>query len=292
MRSAIWVLAVCLLGPSTLWGRDEVEFHSGAKVSGKVTEIRKDEKEFEFELQLGGRTMVRTYSYSKVHAVTINGKRYVLSESASDAQRIMLAECYWRLGSNKLAGEILSAKRLPLSAIKLLGDMGQTDRALRLADAFGKNSRPHEAFLLAGDACRQAKRYDQAINYYQKVIDAPEARNEDYGRRFRGRAADSIRAIRLFEQADVGNVANGAYTATSVGYNGDVEVAVTVKNGRIQDVTVTRHNEKQFYAALTDTTSQIVDKQSVREVDGTSGATISSQAIVNATAKALATGAK
>ena len=213
-----------------------------------------------------------------------------LSQTAP--QRIMLAECYWRLGSKKMANEILSAQRLPLSAIKLLGDMGQTDRALRLANAFGRQKNPHEAYLLAGDACRQAGRYQKAIEYYEQVIDAPEARNEDYGKRYRGRAADSIEAIRLFDQADVSKVADGTYKDISIGYNGDIEVEVKVVAGRIESLRVTRHNEKQFYAAITDTSQQILTKQSVKNIDATSRATITSQAIVNAAAKALASGAQ
>jgi len=55
---------------------------------------------------------------------------------------------------------------------------------------------------------------------------------------------------------------------------------------------VIKHVEKQFYAAITDTTNQIVKKQSVNGIDATSRATITSQAIVNATAKALAKGAQ
>ena len=61
---------------------------------------------------------------------------------------------------------------------------------------------------------------------------------------------------------------------------------------KITKVEVTKHQEKQFYAALTDTPRQIIDTQGIREIDGTSGATITSQAIVNATARALAQGAK
>ena len=66
---------------------------------------------------------------------------------------------------------------------------------------------------------------------------------------------------------------------------------MTVKSGRIESVDVTRHKEKQFYAALIDTPRQILKKQSVKGIDATSRATITSQAIVNATAKALAQGA-
>ncbi len=420
------ILAILLLAvtPWSVLADDVVEFASGAKVTGTVKEIRKEKWEFDFELQLGGRTLQRTYKFDSVRTVTISGKRFVLGEPAadsstrgggdsalrtqeqvltlieragqqppdwfdatpldfprtldlswplkspdagwnnqvnvgqylwdiinpnpgrwksgvrlihhimglhrndrallqrdmttlgsmycqllqdypraafwlrqaaaspSDPHQIMLAECYWRLGNQQMALDILAAPRLPLAAVKLLGDMGQTERAVRLADAFARQGHPHEAYLLAGDAWRMAGKYPQAISYYQKVIDAPEARNEDYGERYRGRAADSIQAITLFDQADASKVADGKYAAASVGYNGQIEVEVEVAGGRIVRVRVTNHQEKQFYSALTDTTGQIIKRQSVKNIDATSGATITSQAIVNATAKALAGGAR
>ena len=64
-------------------------------------------------------------------------------------------------------------------------------------------------------------------------------------------------------------------------------VAVTIADGAITAVKVTQHREKQFYSALTDTEQSILRLQTVRGVDGTSGATITSRAIVNATARAL-----
>lgn len=110
--------------------------------------------------------------------------------------------------------------------------------------------------------------------------------NEDYQQIYVGRARDSIAAIELFDQADVSKVADGVYRASSTGYNGAVEVEVKVAGGTMEDLRVTSHNEKQFYAALTDTPNQILKKQSVKQIDATSRATITSQAIVNATAKA------
>jgi len=46
--------------------------------------------------------------------------------------------------------------------------------------------------------------------------------------------------------------------------------------------------EKQFFTSITDTIGQIRAKQGVKGVDATSGATMTSEAIINATAKALA----
>lgn len=410
-----------LLAP--VWSRaaDVVEFLSGAKASGTIKEIRKADKEFDIEVTIGTRTLVRTYPFDKVHAVTMAGKRFVLTPlsaepgAAGDAgvrtrdqvmklidevgrtppdwfevtlldhpqtldlswplkppdkgwnnqknigqyiwdvvnpnparwrsgirlvhqelslhekdpallQRdmttlatmyfqlfqdypraafwfhqaktgkgemhsVLLGECYWRMGNKQMGLEMLASNRLPLQAVKLYGDMGETDKAVRLAESFAKIGQTHEAYLLAGDACRIAGRLPQAIAFYQKVLDAPDARNQEYSARFQGRATDSIQAIKLFDQADVARVADGTYQATSVGYSGNVQVEVQVAKGQMGVVRVTSHREKQFYAALTDTPAQILKKQSVQGIDATSRATITSQAIVNATAKALAKGA-
>ena len=58
--------------------------------------------------------------------------------------------------------------------------------------------------------------------------------------------------------------------------------------GRIEAVRVVHHKEKQFYSAIDDTTRKIVQRQGVKGVDATSSATITSNAIINASAKALA----
>jgi uncharacterized protein with FMN-binding domain len=101
-----------------------------------------------------------------------------------------------------------------------------------------------------------------------------------------------VEAIELFELSDVKNVADGTYRASSTAYTGPLEVEVEVAGGRIESVAVVKHTEKQFYSAITDTPQQIIDKQSVKGIDTTSRATITSVAIINATAKALAAGAQ
>jgi uncharacterized protein with FMN-binding domain len=97
-----------------------------------------------------------------------------------------------------------------------------------------------------------------------------------------------MEAIRLAERADVRTVADGVYEAQSTGYAGPVHVEVTVAGGRLESVRVTHHQEKQFYSAMTDTPRQLVQKQGIQGVDAFTGATITAEAIINATAKALA----
>ncbi len=205
---------------------------------------------------------------------------------------VMLAECYWRLGNRQMATPYLVSRTYnagaAASAIKLYGNMGIFDEALKLTQRLADSQASYEGFIAAGDAMRQAGRFEQAIEFYNRVLNDKNFRNQDYEKRFKARARESIDAIEMYEKADVRSLADGAYHGESTGYNGPIEVEVKVASGKIESVKVTKHREKQFYSALTDTENSILKLQTVRGVDGTSGATITSRAIVNATAKALA----
>ncbi len=213
-------------------------------------------------------------------------------QNGNDA--VALAECYFRMGSKEMAKDALRGQPMRAGMIKLLGDMGETDAAISLADRYVKaGGPPQEAHLLAGDACRLAHRAQEAIAHYQKAIDAPARGNRAKRlQKFQDRARANLAAIRLFDLSDVRKVADGSYRDGSLGYAGRVEVEVAVKGGRIESVKVVKHQEKQFYSALRDTPAQIVAKQGVKGVDATSRATITAEAIINASAKALAKGAK
>ncbi|MEM9588014.1 MAG: hypothetical protein AAGA03_12105 [Planctomycetota bacterium] len=166
---------------------------------------------------------------------------------------IHLAECYWRLGNKAMAAKLLRARSLHFDSIKLLGDMGDVKRALSITSAYANSSVFNQAFLSAGDALRGAERYDEAIDYYQKVLDRNQARNPEYLKRLKARASGSIEAIRLFEQDLLARLPDGTYNGSAEAYNGRLDVAVSVTDQRIDAVKVTQHREKQFYAALTDT---------------------------------------
>lgn len=418
------ILAV-MLSAGGATADDVVEFVSGATMSGVVTEIRKEQKEFDFEAQVGSRTVSRTYPFHKVHAVTYRGNRFVITpasatmaaktdakgnpiRSRSEIDRlidtvgstmpdwfdstelnypdtldlswplkpptkgwnnqrnmgqyiwdiinpnparwrsgiklvhhcttlhqgdrallqrdmttlgrmyfdlmqdypraaywlrkagtskapgpaVMLAECYWRLGNRQLATQYLGSRAYTARAAKLYGNMGDLNKVLEIAARFADTRFSYEGFIAAGDALRQAGRFDQAIEFYNKVLADTNFRNAEYEKRFKARARESIEAIELFEQVDLSEVPDGSHQGSSTGYNGRIDVTVAVAAGEIKSVKVTQHREKQFYSALTDTEAEILKLQTVRGVDGTSGATITSRAIVNAAAKALAGAAK
>ncbi len=203
---------------------------------------------------------------------------------------VILAECYWRLGYRDEAFGLLLKVPPSLSQAKLLGDMGETDRALKMALAEADDDPHGDAALVAGDACRQAGRYQDALRHYQKVLDIEVPAKNPNGRLLKNhnRAEANVSAIKAFELFDPKQVADGKHVAASQGYEGPVEVTVTMKSGRLEAVAVTKHREKQFYSAISDTSAKILKKQSVKGVDTTSNATITSEAIINATAKALA----
>ena len=207
--------------------------------------------------------------------------------SRSSLDGVSLAECYFRLGNKRMAMQALDPKKIRVEKIKLLGNMGETKRALQLADVYAAKSKdPQWALLAAGDACRLAEDYKRAIKYYERVI-AANGRNEQYERRARARAQQSIDSIRQFELLDLNKVADGEYEAETIAYEGPLRVRVVVKSGKIESVAVTKHKEKQYYSALRDIPQQIIAKQSLKDVDATSRATITAEAIVSATAKAL-----
>jgi uncharacterized protein with FMN-binding domain len=210
---------------------------------------------------------------------------YWWRQAGTRQDQVGLAECYWKLGNKQMALAALGGSIQP-HAIKLLGDMGEPDKALAIAARY----QPADiVYLYAGDACRTAGRFQQAIQWYEKVL---AMKDDNRNKRGKDQARGRIEAIKLFDTLDVKKVADGTYTASSLGYEAQVEVEVKVAGGKIEDCKVTKHHEKQYYASITDTPAQIIRKQSVKGIDATSRATITSEAIITATAKALQQGMK
>jgi uncharacterized protein with FMN-binding domain len=206
----------------------------------------------------------------------------------TDGQHAVLAECYYRMGSQEMALKSLAGKPAYVGTAKLLGAMGLTDQAVRVADTIAKRGRPREALLTAGDVLALAGRHPEALKYYKLVLtDRRPARNPQYLKRFQTRARQSIESIQLFELFEVSRLRDGSYVDSSIGYEGPLRVEVKVNAGKITDVRVLAHQEKQFYSALDDMPAKIIAQQTVKDIDATSGATITAQAIVNAAAKAL-----
>ena len=205
---------------------------------------------------------------------------------------IHLAECYHRLGNKQMALELLKKAPATFNNIKLYAELGDLPTALKLADSYARGGSPHLSYLTAGDACRSAANFPQAVTYYEKAIAAPLPANKGRAEGTIKRAQASLEAVQLFELAGPSKVPDGSYEAESLGYEAMVRTQVVVRSGKIEGVKVTQHREKQYYSSISDTTAKIISKNGVKGVDATSGATITSEAIINATAKALSAAAK
>lgn len=90
------------------------------------------------------------------------------------------------------------------------------------------------------------------------------------------------------ESGTSGIYKDGTYTASAYGYDGEVEVTITIENDVITSISGTTYESDSWYyeSAEESVISQILSSQST-EVDAVSGATYSSKAIMSAVQKAL-----
>lgn len=87
-----------------------------------------------------------------------------------------------------------------------------------------------------------------------------------------------------------GNVTykDGTYSAEAEGFDGPVKVTITIKNGKITKITNTNTDTKEYFSkAWAKIQPAILKKQGVYGVDTVSGATFSSNGILEAAQKAL-----
>lgn len=88
-----------------------------------------------------------------------------------------------------------------------------------------------------------------------------------------------------------GNVTykDGTYSAEAEGFDGMVKVTITIKNGKITKITNTNTDTKEYFSkAWSKIQPAILKKQGVYGIDTVSGATFSSNGILEAAQKALA----
>ena len=209
-----------------------------------------------------------------------------------------LADCYWKLGNKDMAKEVLDSigedDTRQGSVIKLWADIGELNTALKLAE-IKAGSYPDAAWFVAGDCLRLGGKYKEALAYYEKVLKVAAKDTHTAAGRLKWnheQAQAAIDAIKLYDTLDLKRIPDGSYSGTSMGYTGNLTVSVTTKACKIESVKVTQHAEHQYYASLTVVPQRIIDKQSVKGVDTYSSATVTSNAIINACAKALASGVK
>lgn len=81
---------------------------------------------------------------------------------------------------------------------------------------------------------------------------------------------------------------DGTYSGEAEGFDGLVKVTVTIKDGKITEITNTNTDTKEYFdKAWSGIQPKIIEKQAVYGVDTVSGATFSSNGIIGAVQKAL-----
>lgn len=90
------------------------------------------------------------------------------------------------------------------------------------------------------------------------------------------------------EQPVVNLLKDGTYTGSSMGYSGQVNITLTIKDGKITEVTNTNSDTRSFFnKAWRSIQPKILEKQSTEGIDTVSGATFSSMGILDASKIAL-----
>jgi len=212
------------------------------------------------------------------------------SKNMNVIKKVSLANCYWQLGSKDLASKTLT--EIPYdntrygSVIKLWSDMDELDKALAVAEKSGGAG----SFTAAGDACLKHGEYEQAKTYFQKTLAISGSNGVLTRNKERSQLSlDHLEFIKTFE---LSKIKNGVYRGSVYSYNAPITAKVTVKYGKIENVEIENLKDKQYYASVIDMSAKIIKKQSVKNIHATTGATVTSEAIIHAATKALQSGLK
>ncbi|MDD4890510.1 MAG: FMN-binding protein [Phycisphaerae bacterium] len=200
-----------------------------------------------------------------------------------------LANCYRKLGCVSLAGQTLTLMPNPpvhVLAIRVWAQIGDLEAGLKLVDGAAREGHADAAYLAAGDACRYAGQYKQAIGYYQQVT-AATAGGSDL-EKYKEVAKASIDALKKIEAVELRKIADGSYTGESIGYDGPLTIEVVIAGGKITAAKAAKQTEDRPLTGLADVAKGIADAQGIKGVDGVTGATVTTDAMLNATAVALA----
>lgn len=141
-----------------------------------------------------------------------------------------------------------------------------------------------------GDLYAKMGDLDQAKAHYAEAIRLYPTSDQPYGRHLLVRHAAKAQAkldLLTRKNLDLSKLRDGSFTGKSLGYaeKPELEVRLTLRGGRITDLKV-QHGEKIELNATTLIPERIQAQQNL-EVDGVTGATVTSQAIVHGAYQAL-----
>ena len=108
------------------------------------------------------------------------------------------------------------------------------------------------------------------------------------------KAAKTPKKKTVKKQVDVitGLYNDGVYTGTGEGYRGDISISVTIKNGKIKSMKVLKTSDDNTFFSRASSLLNVVLKKQSTDVDAVSGATYSSEGILEAINDALSKAVK
>jgi len=206
--------------------------------------------------------------------------------SLNTREAVGLAECYWQLGSKSKTERVL--RSLGGGTTKLWAEIGDLDQALAVARREARGNWPHNAFLAAGNAYRSHGRHRQAMGLYRRLAKLkPQGKRAKGLQRMKKLGQQSIAATEIYQGLDLGKARDGTYTGVGEGFRGPMQVNVVIADGAIEAIKVVKHREDWYFRSLTEVPRRLVKRQGVKGVHAVTGATYTSNGIVNATADAI-----
>ena len=139
-----------------------------------------------------------------------------------------------------------------------------------------------------GDIYRDMGNLEKARENYQKAMEIYPTSDQPYGRHLIHRRVSKIQAkvdLLDYQAIQSSKPKDGKYKGESLGYGEPAYVEVTIKGGKMADIK-RDHKEKIEQNATAIIPQRIIRAQSLK-VDGITGATITCQAIIEGTFRAL-----
>jgi len=129
---------------------------------------------------------------------------------------------------------------------------------------------------------------DEAKRYYAEAAALYPTAKPPYGGHLLPRRAVQVQSkldLLTFQSVAAAELRDGQYRDKALGYAGDIDVTLTVREGKIADIRL-KHEEKIDQNACVLIPQRIIDAQSL-QVDGISGATVTKDAVVHGVYRCL-----
>ncbi|PWC10698.1 FMN-binding protein [Brenneria roseae subsp. americana] len=89
--------------------------------------------------------------------------------------------------------------------------------------------------------------------------------------------------------SDVAQYKDGTYTGKGQGKEGEIEVSVSIDDGKIANAEVVNHEDTEalMLGVIDNVIPELIETQDIDKVDAVTGATLSSQGVIEAIKQAL-----